>query len=92
MTTRAHLVLPEDLLREVDKLAGRRKRSRFVEAAIREKLSRELLSTALTESAGVLNPADYPEWETPEKVLDWVRAGRREDDARLGRKLKTPRD
>jgi predicted transcriptional regulator len=83
--------LPEELLEAVDRVAGKRRRSRFVEAAIREKLSREALAIALREAAGVLRPADYPEWETPEKVSAWVRAGRRADDERLARKLRTQR-
>ena len=88
MAARAHVLLPEELLSKVDEVAGKRKRSRYVEAAIREKLSRDVLATALGESAGVLNPADYPEWESSEKASAWVRAGRRDDDARLARKLR----
>lgn len=89
---RAHIVVPEDLVREVDRVAGKRRRSRFVEEAIREKLSRQALSAALAESAGVLSPADYPEWDTPEKVSGWVKVGREEDEARLARKLRASRD
>ena len=85
---RAHISVPEELLGEVDRVAGKRRRSRFVEAAIREKLAREALSTALRDSAGVLDPADYPEWGTPEDVSTWVRRSRREDDARLARELR----
>lgn len=87
MTIRAHVVLPEELIVEVDRVAGSRKRSRFIEAAVREKLSREALSYALEGSAGVLNPANYPVWETPEKVSAWVRSSRKRDDLRLGQKL-----
>jgi hypothetical protein len=86
------VVLPDDLVEEVDRLAGRRKRSEFVEAAIREKLARGVLAVALTEAAGMLNPADYPEWQTPEAVSAWVRASRRDDDARLARKVGTRPD
>lgn len=89
MPTRAHIVLPEDLLAEVDRVAGKRKRSRFVEAAVREKLSREALSIALRESAGVIDLTSYPEWKSPEKISAWVRAIRREDVGRLSRKLKS---
>ena len=85
---RTHIIVSEELLKEVDRLAGRRKRSRFIEYAIREKLSREALSVALEESAGVLALTDYPEWETPESASAWVRSGRREDDKRLARKLR----
>lgn len=84
---RAHVVLPEELIEKVDRIAGKRKRSHFVEEAIREKLARERLATAMRESPGSLNPADYPEWSTSEKVSEWVRSRRREDDLRLSEKL-----
>ncbi|MBI2939721.1 MAG: hypothetical protein HYY04_04720 [Chloroflexi bacterium] len=87
MTARAHIVLPEELLSQVDRVAGKRKRSHFVEEAIREKLAREALSAALRKTAGILDPADYPEWETPEGISAWVRASRQLDEARLARKL-----
>jgi metal-responsive CopG/Arc/MetJ family transcriptional regulator len=86
-SARAHVVLPEDLIEKVDRIAGKRKRSHFVEEAIREKLARERLATAMRESAGSINLADYPEWSTPEKVSEWVRSRRREDDLRLSEKL-----
>ncbi|MBI2885778.1 MAG: hypothetical protein HYY02_01070 [Chloroflexi bacterium] len=84
---RAHVVLPEDLIREIDRTAGKRRRSQFVEAAIREKLVREALGRALEETAGILDLRDHPEWDTPEKISAWVRASREEDDAALERKL-----
>lgn len=89
---RTHIVVPQGLIQEVDRVAGKRRRSRFVEEAIREKLSRQTLSAALTTSAGILSPTDYPEWNTPEKVSAWVKAGREEDDARLARKLRASSD
>ncbi len=76
---RTHVVLPVDLVKEVDCLVGSRKRSRFVEEAIREHLRREALSSALSASAGVLKHEDYPEWDSPERVTAWVRESRRED-------------
>ena len=46
---RMHVVLPQDLDRSVDALAGKQKRSRFIEKAIRDKLRREAV---LVETAG----------------------------------------
>ncbi len=40
---RTHVILPDDLVEGVDKLVGKRKRSRFVEEAVLEKLKRERL-------------------------------------------------
>jgi metal-responsive CopG/Arc/MetJ family transcriptional regulator len=86
MLMRTHVILPVELVAEVDRLVGARRRSRFVEEAIRGQLRREKMATALRESAGSLK-GDYPEWETPEKVSAWVAERRREDDEALERKL-----
>jgi hypothetical protein len=51
----------------------------------RERL-RERQKEALRLSAGVLNIADYPQWETSEKVSAWVREQRNRDTERLLRK------
>ncbi len=80
---RAHVVLPEELDEEVDRLAGKRTRSQFVEEAVRENLSREKLGAALRESAGALSPGDYPEWSTPERTSEWVRSMRQRNLTRL---------
>ena len=82
---RTHLILPEELLREIDSLVGRRKRSRFVEKAVREKLKREKLISALEKTAGVLSPEEHPEWATLDKVAEWVKESRQRDEARLRR-------
>ncbi len=80
---RTHVILSEELLAGVDTLVGKRKRSRFVEDAVREKLERERLGEALRATAGILSEEDYPYWSSPEKVAEWVRRSRAEDDLRL---------
>lgn len=87
MALRTHVVLPEDLVAEVDRLAGKRKRSAFIEDAVRSKVRREKLGEALQKCAGILNPDDYPYWSTPEKTSEWVRESRRRDDERWERKV-----
>lgn len=74
---RTHLLLPDDLVEGVDELVGKRKRSRFIAEATRERLRREKLLRVLHETAGSLDLSRHPEWETPEKVAEWVRALRR---------------
>ena len=88
---RAHIVVPEKLVQEVDRVAGKRRRSRFVEEAIREKLSRQALGNALAVTAGALDPSEYPEWDTAANISAWVRAGRKEDDTRVARQVRTHR-
>ena len=78
MSVRTNLLLPEALVREVDKYAGPRGRSRFVAEALEAKLKRERLREAIRSTAGILNADDYPYWRTSEDVVEWVRAGRAE--------------
>ena len=74
---RTHMVLPDELIESIDSLVGKRKRTRFVQEAVREKLRRETLVAALEATAGVLAKDDHPEWDTTEKVAAWVRETRR---------------
>ncbi len=72
MGARVHVTLPADLLERVDRVAGKRRRSRFVEEAVREKLAREAQRATLEAGAGILSQEDYPEWSTPEDISRWV--------------------
>ncbi|HTE86403.1 MAG TPA: ribbon-helix-helix domain-containing protein [Dehalococcoidia bacterium] len=84
-TARAHVVMPRELLEEIDKLAGNRKRSEFIVEAVEYKVRRERLGKALRDSAAVLDPADYPEWEDSTKwVHDLRQADQRHSDEKLG--------
>ena len=82
---RIHVVLPEELVRGVDELVGKRGRSRFIAEATRERLQRERLLKALQEGAGMLDPKKYPYWSTPEKVAQWVHDLRRTPSLREAR-------
>ena len=86
MLMRTHVRLPAELVREVDEMVGARRRSRFVEEAIRNQLKREKLAAALRDTAGSLR-GDYPEWKSPEQVSAWVAERREEDEGRLEQKL-----
>lgn len=73
---RAHVVMPRELIEEVDKLVGQRRRSDFMAEAVREKVLRARRDKVLRETAGALAGSDYPDWDTPEKVSTWVRRSR----------------
>jgi predicted transcriptional regulator len=79
MNVRTNLLLPADLVRELDEVAGPRNRSRFVADAVAYKLRREKLRRAWDRARGMLKPEDYPHWSTPEKVVEWVREMRAEE-------------
>jgi hypothetical protein len=76
MNVRTNLLLPEDLVKEVDHFAGPRGRSRYVAEALEARLKRDRLREAIDSTAGVWK--DHPLFPTDESVVEWVRAGRRE--------------
>ena len=79
MTVRTNLLLPKELVEEVDRYAGPRGRSRFVAEALAERLRRERLREAVESTAGALRGANYPHWESSDAVVAWVRHLRSEE-------------
>ena len=69
---RAHVVLPDELLRDVDARVGQRRRSEFIQEAIEEKLTRLSRLEAFERVVGSLKDVDTPGWETPEAAAQWV--------------------
>lgn len=58
---KAHLVFPVELLETIDKLVGKRKRSKFMTEAAKEKIAREKFLKALQEAAGSWKDDNHPE-------------------------------
>jgi metal-responsive CopG/Arc/MetJ family transcriptional regulator len=71
------VTIPEELLREVDELAGKRGRSQFVADAVASKVKRERLRKALDASRGVF--VGTPSYMSPEEAYRWIRSMREED-------------
>lgn len=78
---RTHVVLSDEVIAGIDERVGERGRSRFLEAAAREKLERLDLEVAIRDCAGVLKEKDYPQWRDQEAVNEWVRAQRQTEEA-----------
>jgi len=78
---RTHVVLSDEVIAGIDERVGERGRSRFLEAAAREKLERLDLEVAIRDGAGVLKEKDYPQWRDQEAVNEWVRAQRQTEEA-----------
>jgi len=89
MNVRTNLLLPEDLVKRLDEVAGPRGRSRYVADAVEKQLRRDRQKEAFEATFGTLSVDDYPYWSTPEKVVGWVQElraestdpGPEEDDA-----------
>jgi len=74
---RLHLVLDEDVVREIDAIAGKRGRSRFVREAVEARLDRDRRELEALERLRGSMP-DFAPYMTPEWIRD---ESRRESDA-----------
>jgi predicted transcriptional regulator len=78
---RVHITLEDDLVRELDRRAGSRRRSSFIAAAVARALEDESRWEAIESSIGAIVDGGH-EWdEQPDR---WVRDQRRGDARRVG--------
>jgi metal-responsive CopG/Arc/MetJ family transcriptional regulator len=75
---RTNVTLPEELMRQVDELAGPRGRSAFVAEAVAAKVKREKLRQALDNLRGAF--IGTPSYMTPDEAYRWVRRMREDSD------------
>lgn len=78
---RTHVVVSEELIKEVDKFSGKRKRSWFITQAVKKEIQRLSFLDAVKETAGAWDDRDHPEFK--KGVENWVRSLREEDEKRL---------
>ena len=78
---RTHIVVPKELVEEIDMLTGKRKRSLFITQAIRKEIQRLNFINAVKETAGAWDENDHPELKNGAE--GWVRSLREEDEKRL---------
>lgn len=74
---RTNLTLPEELMAQVDELAGPRGRSRYVAEAVAQRVKRDKLGKAIRETAGIM--VGSPGWMSPDEVVRWVDSLRSEE-------------
>lgn len=82
MHRRAHVVMPEELVAEVDALVGQRRRSQFITEAVKEKLRRRRRVDAFERVIGSSKDGGILEWETRESTNDWLHDLRQEWEQR----------
>ena len=78
---RAHIVLPEDLIREIDTVVGPRGRSAFLVETARAELKRRRLLSFLQSAEPVWKEDDHPDLATG--ATSWVRALRSGGETRI---------
>src|SRR5271154_2984008 len=79
-TRRAHVLLPEDLLREIDALVGPRGRSSFLVETARLEVRRQKLLHFLESKEPAWKNKDHP--ELVDGAAAWVRKLRKENETR----------
>lgn len=79
LKVKTHFVFPQALLKDIDQIAGSRKRSQFVVEAAREKLERERRKKAFHDIKGLWKEDDYPEFRVREDIEKWVSSLRKRD-------------
>ncbi|HET9498108.1 MAG TPA: hypothetical protein VFP83_07260 [Candidatus Limnocylindria bacterium] len=67
---RTNLTLPEDLLAEVDAIAGPRGRSRYVAEAVAQRVKRDKLGKAIRDTAGIMVGTPYQ--MNRDQVTAWI--------------------
>jgi hypothetical protein len=85
LNRRAHVILPVDLVADIDKLVGKRGRSAFLTELARHEIMLRRQREALREAAGAWKDEDHPELAQGAAV--WVRQMRESDMARENERL-----
>lgn len=78
---RVHIILEDDLVRDLDELVGPRGRSVFVAEAVRQAVDRERRWRLMRSAIGSIADEGHP-WDPD--VARWVHESRREDPRRVG--------
>jgi hypothetical protein len=81
LTKRAHIILPVELVADIDALVGKRGRSAFLTQIARDEIQRRQQQAALRQAAGSWKDSDHP--ELAQGSAAWVRGMRAESETRF---------
>ncbi len=81
---RAHILLPHDLVKEIDSIVGPRGRSAFLVETAREAVRRKKLLRFLESDTAAWKEADHP--ELADGAAAWVREFRQEGERKRTKK------
>jgi hypothetical protein len=80
-TKRTHIVIPQQLVAEIDRVVGKRGRSTFLTQAAEKEIMRLRQIKALEAAAGSWKDKDHPELK--QGAAKWVKKLRKEYDRRF---------
>jgi hypothetical protein len=78
---RVHISLADELVHELDRRVGRRRRSAFIASAVARALEDERRWELIESALGALEGGEHP-WD--DDPAEWVRDQRRADPDRVG--------
>jgi Arc/MetJ-type ribon-helix-helix transcriptional regulator len=81
MNRRTHVVLADQLVKDIDTLVGSRQRSSFITQAAEKELMRLRQLKALDDVAGAWKDKDHP--ELAQGAAKWVKTLRQENERRF---------
>lgn len=84
---RTNVILPRDLLDEIDRVAGPRRRSTFLAEAAREKLARLRFDQAAARAFGAWKDEDHPELLTDDGMNRFLQRTRKETNRRIQERM-----
>lgn len=82
-TKRTHIVIPQELVAEIDIIVGKRARSAFLIQAAKKELLRLPQPSALEAAVGCWKDEDHPELQ--KGAATWVKELRQEYDQRFAK-------
>ncbi len=82
-TKRTHIVIPQELVAEIDIIVGKRARSAFLIQAAKKELLRLRQLSALEAAVGCWKDEDHPELQKGAAI--WVKELRQEYDQRFAK-------
>lgn len=85
-TQRTHVILPSDLIKEIDALVGPRGRSAFLVETARSELKRRHLLEFLNQTEPAWRDENHP--ELAEGSAAWVHKMRAQEEAHRSKRLK----
>lgn len=88
-TVRTHVLLPEDLVRDIDALVGPRGRSAFIVETARNEVRRKKLLDFLSSDEPAWKDENHP--ELADGAAKWVRKLRAESDRASQKRLRGKR-
>ena len=85
MNTRTHVVIPRELVAEIDTLVGKRRRSQFLTQAATKELMRQRQIAAIKQATGAWKAEVHPELRRG--AVAYVKKLRQESEGRFQKQL-----